>query len=104
MMWSITVMFQFSLSLSLSLSLSHSQSHSLVIPLTCIPTGSCVLAGYTECCNDSVCLGQPVEDCYCDPTCHVFGDCCEDINATCPAAVFHPSGQFSIYSKIYDIL
>ena len=64
-------------------------------------TGSCVAAGYTECCNDSNCVGLPVEDCYCDTNCHLFGDCCADINNTCPAAVIPPSGQFILDNSNY---
>ncbi len=22
--------------------------------------------------------------CFCDPTCYAFGDCCDDIDSTCP--------------------
>ena len=41
-------------------------------------------AGYTECCNFGSCLGVPSLSCYCDSTCHNFGDCCSDIEEICP--------------------
>lgn len=55
------------------------------IDSTCdLYTGSCLEAGYTECCSDFICLGAPTSDCFCDPSCHAFGDCCYDIDETCP--------------------
>ena len=45
--------------------------------------GSCADAGYTECCVDGFCNGQPA-DCYCDQFCRFLDDCCEDIDETCP--------------------
>ena len=47
--------------------------------------GSCLEAGYTECCSDFICLGSPTLDCFCDPSCHSFGDCCYDIDQSCPS-------------------
>ncbi len=44
--------------------------------------GSCELAGFSDCCTSS-CLAN---GCYCDAVCHGFGDCCEDIQKTCPSA------------------
>ena len=39
-------------------------------------------AGFTGCCTDKNCTviipGSPV--CYCDSLCHVFKDCCNDID------------------------
>ena len=50
--------------------------------------GSCLEAGFTECCQDASqsCTGSPTFDCYCDVNCHVFGDCCYDIEHICPAS------------------
>ena len=49
--------------------------------------GSCLEAGFTGCCQDgSQCTGSPTFDCYCDVNCHVFSDCCYDIEHTCPAS------------------
>ena len=45
--------------------------------------GSCVAAGFTECCTDFDCTGRPVADCFCDSICFLFGDCCSDIDQTC---------------------
>lgn len=46
-------------------------------------TGSCVDAGYKTCCvpsdADKYCHGHP-ESCFCDAICHLYGDCCDDIN------------------------
>ena len=52
-----------------------------------VPIGSCVAAGFTECCTDSYgCNGQSVgtQTCSCDFNCHEVGDCCDDIDITCP--------------------
>ena len=43
--------------------------------------GSCGLASFTGCCNASIeedCFGA-TGDCYCDESCYLFGNCCEDI-------------------------
>ena len=42
--------------------------------------GPCALAGHTDCCIS----GCNVGGCYCDAACHGFGDCCSDIQTTCP--------------------
>ena len=46
------------------------------------PTGSCVNAGFTSCCdpaNETAECGQG--ECFCDQMCHTLGDCCFDIEA-----------------------
>ena len=53
-----------------------------IIHKKCPPPGSCVEAGFTECCF-SDCLGFP-SDCSCDDFCRQIGDCCYDIDETCP--------------------
>ena len=71
--------------------------------MTCAGLGSCITAGYFDCCragdynnNISVpsgtifpCQGlDPVEGrgrCYCDFVCHKYLDCCEDIIRICPS-------------------
>ena len=47
--------------------------------------GSCYAAGYTACCVDagSDCLGVP-NNCKCDVECRDHGDCCYDVDITCP--------------------
>ena len=41
-------------------------------------------AGYTTCCTDNNCEVASVDlvffTCFCDATCHVYGDCCNDID------------------------
>ena len=54
----------------------------LLLLLISIHIGSCVAAGYKSCCvqtDDDSCHGHP-ETCFCDASCHNFGDCCADIN------------------------
>ena len=45
--------------------------------------GSCVDAGYQNCCIAGYCAGSP-PTCSCDLTCYLRGDCCPDANMTCP--------------------
>ena len=40
----------------------------------------CEAAGHTGCCNSGCFAGN----CYCDAVCHVFNDCCDNIDHTCP--------------------
>lgn len=62
-----------------------------------LATGSCVKAGYMQCCEDSICAGLPNYDCYCDITCRSFGDCCQDIEETCPLmAVLPEFGELNV--------
>ena len=44
-----------------------------------IPNG-CVANGHTDCCLSGCNTGS----CWCDSLCHNFGDCCADIEETCP--------------------
>jgi len=44
--------------------------------------GSCVVAGYSSCCIEGPCQGQPM-NCFCDANCHQFGDCCNDVPSDC---------------------
>ena len=46
--------------------------------------GSCVAAGFTGCCVDGADPGCVTAVCACDALCHDNGDCCEDIDETCP--------------------
>ena len=50
--------------------------------LSSLSTGSCVAAGYEECCTEDSCLGEP-QDCYCDADCFLFNDCCQDVDSIC---------------------
>ena len=46
--------------------------------------GSCIEAGYnSSCCEHGYCAGYPFT-CFCDSYCHDLGDCCSDIDDTCP--------------------
>ena len=45
--------------------------------------GSCAAAAYNACCISASCAGSP-PTCYCDSNCRDRGDCCPDVNSTCP--------------------
>ena len=46
--------------------------------------GSCRAAGYETCCTDGVCIGEPSSAlCFCDETCEIFQDCCNDYYEIC---------------------
>ena len=45
--------------------------------------GSCVRAGFTECCTNGTCEGLP-RGCFCDRFCVSFWDCCDDVVEVCP--------------------
>ena len=49
-------------------------------------SGSCRVAGYTDCCEDGDCSaeGRVGGTCHCDTHCHGFRDCCTDIDTICP--------------------
>ena len=58
----------------------------IVINVTII-IGSCVAAGFKNCCNSSAdvscsVIGSP--SCFCDYVCYEFHDCCFDIPEICP--------------------
>ena len=56
--------------------------------------GSCVNAGYTQCCEDEAdCVGS-LPGCFCDVSCHLRGDCCHDIHDTCSETPPPPLGEF----------
>ncbi len=45
------------------------------------------LSQFDECCTGNTEECQIIEEkliCFCDYTCHSFGDCCHDIDETCP--------------------
>ena len=52
-------------------------------------SGSCVAAGFTECCPGGIvnCAGDPAA-CFCDINCLFFQDCCHDFFDIC-AGVFN---------------
>lgn len=63
-------------------------SHSLDVGVFCdgLPT-LCQSLGYTECCVTPPCNGNNMgTTCYCDSSCHGFGDCCPGIEKTCPSS------------------
>ena len=80
--------FDFNLSRKKCRFCTYTMSCILVIFLTSVlfPLGSCLAAGFTECCRgeSSSCLGTPTLDCYCDRNCYSLGDCCDDIDEICP--------------------
>lgn len=49
-----------------------------------ISTGSCAAAGYSSagCCTGGYCAGSP-PNCFCEPDCVSFRDCCDDFNSVC---------------------
>ena len=51
-------------------------------PLPPTAPGSCVAAGYQDCCTTGYCTGYP-PNCACDVNCYQRGDCCMDVNVTC---------------------
>ena len=52
-----------------------------VAGILCQTKGTCESNGHTGCCFFSCNTGS----CYCDSSCHFFGDCCyDDIDLTCP--------------------
>ena len=51
--------------------------------LTYTPIGTCQSSGYSECCSGGYCAGNPTT-CFCDAFCRNRGDCCSDIDTTCP--------------------
>ena len=49
--------------------------------------GSCVDAGFEDCCNsdiDGSCIVNGFPSCFCDQMCYLFNDCCFDIAEICP--------------------
>ena len=66
--------------------------------------GTCEAAGYTECCDLSGdptgCAGFP-RDCFCDPLCVNFGDCCRDQPSLCQQTPFSGWHVYSIHSFVY---
>ena len=64
--------------------------HHVSVLLQLCYAGSCIAAGYTDCCTDfsTGCRGAPVADCYCDSFCIFFGDCCYDFTQVCHGKPF----------------
>ena len=60
--------------------------HSHLVGCVEAADGSCIAAGYTECCNSAEtggpCAGAPPV-CYCDPSCKKYNDCCSDLDQIC---------------------
>ena len=54
------------------------------LPLQYTVEGSCIDAGYTDCCTADLCLGEPDgANCYCDESCLFYEDCCSDFYDIC---------------------
>ena len=47
----------------------------------CFEQGQCESAGHTDCCTGGCNAGG----CFCDSACYTFGDCCDNIENTCPS-------------------
>ena len=47
-----------------------------------VSLGSCVNAGFDDCCVSGFCAGTP-PNCFCDYFCTFIGDCCSDIDQIC---------------------
>ena len=63
--------------------------------------GSCLDAGYTECCDGGNCIGSEPFDCFCDQFCYFLDDCCSDISSTCSQRTWkNLSPQLAIYSSV----
>ena len=57
---------------------------SLIDIIIIIPAGICQSLGFSPgCCSlaSSPCY-VPTATCYCDPSCHIYGDCCSDVTLT----------------------
>ena len=79
------------------------------MPLLNITAGTCQSLGLSPgCCNPtsvSSCY-VPAGTCYCDPTCHINGDCCSDVTRSqCPARSQRVSlrGE-SVTPSVYKLL
>lgn len=53
-----------------------------IIKFFFISTGSCVDSGFTGCCTGEKCevvVETSPLSCYCDSSCYIYNDCCDDI-------------------------
>ena len=67
--------------------------------------GSCIDAGYTNCCTSGVCIGEPdVANCYCDDYCIGFGDCCSDFFDICPGLQTQTYAPFLSLSSVISCM
>ena len=62
--------------------LAHMYTGSQTVPNAHFLAGSCITAGYKDCCYYGDCYGFP-PTCYCDLKCYLSGDCCGDIKEIC---------------------
>ncbi len=44
--------------------------------------GSCRSAGFVDCCHGGDCQGIP-RNCFCDVSCYIMNDCCDDLPLIC---------------------
>ena len=74
-----------------------------LIFLFCI--GSCVDAGFTECCTEGECRAFAPNSsffCFCDRLCFDFNDCCDDISQTnCTPKL---NGKFNLFRIMYNAI
>ena len=67
--------------------------------------GSCIDAGYTNCCTSGVCIGEPdVANCYCDDYCIGVGDCCSDFFDICPGLQTQTYAPFLSLSSVISCM
>ena len=82
----------------------HQLHTAFLVPICTAPTtaGSCIDAGYTECCSgqNNTCLGVSADDtCFCDDSCFDIGDCCSDIGELTCAALGQSVNDFVIITN-----
>ena len=66
--------------------------------------GSCIAAGYSECCKENNCVGSPIGSrCYCDQVCSSVEDCCLDVAKTCSPAGMEKLSEMDGIFKIDSV-
>ena len=71
-------------------------------PLPPDAPGSCIAAGYQDCCTAGLCVGNP-PTCSCDTDCYFLGTCCPDISATCSIGSCAAAGFRTCCNPIIDV-
>ncbi len=64
--------------------LGSSCDHGMDAGIKCKESSICESAGHTSCCTSGCFVSS--ESCWCDTFCHIFNDCCENIESTCPSS------------------
>ena len=66
-------------------------SHAMDAAVECLDLADSVCyqyLGVTGCCTGFPCYVASQGFCYCDSSCHFYGDCCAGIDLTCPGKTF----------------